>query len=69
MKRENIEFGDLVFDYADRYDEGRAQLADWIATGRLMPRVTDFDGVESAPQAFVKLLAGDTVGTAVVRVG
>ena len=60
--------GFLVFDYADRYAAGRAQIAEWIAGGALVPRVTDYDGLESAPQAFVDLLAGDTVGTTVVRV-
>lgn len=60
--------GFLVFDYATRYDEGRAQLTEWVTSGRLVPRVTDYDGLESAPQAFVDLLAGTTVGTTVVRV-
>ena len=60
--------GFLVFDYATRYDEGRTQLAEWVTSGRLAPRVTDYDGLESAPQAFVDLLAGTTVGTTVVRV-
>ena len=60
--------GFLVFDYADRYEAGRAQIAGWITGGALVPRVTGYDGLESAPQAFVDLLAGDTVGTTVVRV-
>jgi len=60
--------GFLVFDYADRYEQARAQMAAWIADGRLKPRVTTFDGLESAPQAFVELLAGTTVGTTVVNV-
>ena len=60
--------GFLVFDYATRYDEGRAQLTEWVTSGRLAPRVTDYDGLESAPHAFVDLLAGTTVGTTVVRV-
>lgn len=60
--------GFLVFDYADRYDEARHQIGTWITDGRLVPKVTEYDGLESAPQAFVDLLAGDTVGTTVVRV-
>ncbi len=61
--------GFLVFDFADRYDSARAELAGWVADGRLKPQVTAYDGLESAPQAFVDLLAGATVGTTVVRVG
>ena len=61
--------GFLVFDYEDRYSEARERLAGWIADGRLRPRTTSYDGLESAPQAFVDLLAGTTVGTTVVHVG
>ena len=60
--------GFLVFDYATRYDEARAELLRWIDSGELVPRVTEFQGLESAPNAFVGLLAGDTVGTTIVRV-
>ncbi len=61
--------GFLLFDYADRYAEGRARMADWLAAGQLRPLVTEFEGLESAGQAFVELLAGRTVGTTLVRVG
>jgi hypothetical protein len=60
--------GFLVFDYADRYDEARGELSSWIERGELVPRVTEFRGLESAPRAFVELLRGDTVGTTIVRV-
>ena len=60
--------GFLVFDYADRYDQARAELLRWIERGELVPRVTEFEGLESAPKAFVELLRGDTVGTTIVRV-
>ena len=60
--------GFLVFDYADRYDEARAALLSWVERGELVPRVTEYQGLESAPKAFVELLHGDTVGTTIVRV-
>jgi NADPH-dependent curcumin reductase CurA len=60
--------GFLVFDYADRYDQARGELMSWIERGELVPRVTEFSGLESAPTAFVDLLHGDTVGTTIVRV-
>ena len=60
--------GFLVFDYRDRYDEARSQLLEWVRSGQLVPRVTEFDGLDQAPQAFVELLHGGTVGTTVVRV-
>jgi NADPH-dependent curcumin reductase CurA len=60
--------GFLVFDFAERYDEARKQLSEWISRGEIVPKVTEFQGLESAPEAFVSLLAGGTVGTTVVRV-
>ncbi|MGI9594519.1 MAG: NADP-dependent oxidoreductase [Acidimicrobiales bacterium] len=60
--------GFLVFDYADRYGEAREVIGDWITAGRLSPRVTTYDGLEAAPQAFVDLLAGTTIGTTIVTV-
>ncbi|MCP5027268.1 MAG: NADP-dependent oxidoreductase [Actinomycetia bacterium] len=59
--------GFLVFDFAHRYDEARAELAGWVESGQLRPRHIEFDGIESAPGAFVELLAGHTVGTTIVR--
>lgn len=61
--------GFLVFDYLERYEEARRNLAAWIAAGEITPKVTEFAGLESAPEAFVALLAGATVGTTIVRVG
>jgi NADPH-dependent curcumin reductase CurA len=60
--------GFLVFDYADRYDEARGEMMRWIERGELVPRVTEYKGLESAPAAFIHLLHGDTVGTTIVRV-
>jgi len=60
--------GFLLFDYADRYAEARAGLAGWIQSGQLVPRATEFKGLEQAPTAFIELLAGGTVGTTIVRV-
>ena len=60
--------GFLVFDYADRYGEARADMQAWMASGELTPWVDEFDGLESAPRAFVDLLAGGNVGKRFVRV-
>ena len=61
--------GFLVFSYADRYDEARAVMREWIDAGSLMPRQVTYDGLESAGGAFVDLLGGRTVGTTIVRLG
>jgi len=60
--------GFLVFDYADRYAEARAQMREWIQAGKLISWLDEFDGLERAPEAFVDLLAGGNFGTRIVRV-
>ncbi len=60
--------GFLVFDFADRYEEARGNIAAWLESGRLKALVDEVNGFEAAPAAFVDLLAGGNVGTRVVRV-
>ena len=60
--------GFLVFDYAKRHAEAKAELSEWFESGKLLPRVTEFDGLDSAPEAFLSLLSGGTVGTTIVNV-
>lgn len=60
--------GFLVFSYADRYAEARAEISEWVRSGQLRPRTTVYNGLGKAPQAFVDLLQGATNGTTVVRV-
>jgi hypothetical protein len=60
--------GFLVFDYLDRYEEARRQIREWVTSGELQLKVSEFQGLDSAPQAFVDLLGGATTGTTIVRV-
>lgn len=60
--------GFLVFDYRDKYDQARAELTGLVRSGKLRPWITDYDGLEAAPRAFIDLLGGVTVGTTIVRV-
>ena len=61
--------GFLVFSYASRYDEARAQMLEWIEAGALVPRHITYEGLGAAGGAFVDLLGGRTVGTTIVRLG
>ena len=60
--------GFLVFDYAHRYAEGRAQLRKWVDAGELNALQDEFHGLEEMPRAFIDMLAGGNVGTRIVRV-
>ena len=66
-KRMRME-GFVVYDYASDYAQARKQIRSWIESGELVPRMTEFTGLESAPGAFVELLGGGTVGSTIVRV-
>jgi NADPH-dependent curcumin reductase CurA len=61
--------GFLVFDFAARYKEGLAQLAEWLRQGRLRYREDIVEGLERAPGAFIDLLQGRNFGKMLVRVG
>jgi NADPH-dependent curcumin reductase CurA len=44
------------------------QVGEWLRDGRLIYRETVVDGLEHAPEALVRVLAGETVGKALVRI-
>lgn len=61
VKRARMQ-GILVFDYADRYDEATAQLADWVRAGKIHYREEILPGIESAPDAIAGLYRGENFG-------
>jgi len=60
--------GLLIFDYADRYAEGREQLAKWVTSGRLHYVEDILQGVEHAPGAIAGLYRGENKGKRLIRV-
>ena len=66
-KQAKIE-GFLVFQYADRYREGMADLSQWVAAGRIKYRQRIDDGLENAPKIFLGLFDGRNIGKQLVRV-
>ena len=61
--------GFIVSDYEDRWPEGEARLAEWVASGELKVLEEVLDGLDSAPGALIGLLAGANTGKRMVRVG
>jgi len=60
--------GFLVFDFAERYPEGIAQLGQWLASGELRSRedvVTG--GLERFPEAFLMLFRGENTGKLILQ--
>ena len=60
--------GFLVQDFAPRFGEAILRLAAWLASGEL--RYTDdvTEGLENAPEAFMRMLRGENRGKALVKV-
>ena len=60
--------GFLVFDYAERYPEGVAQLARWRASGELRSREDVVrGGLERFPEVFLMLFRGENTGKLILQ--
>lgn len=60
--------GFIVTQYASRFPEGIAQIAQWMKQGKIKYRETVTEGIENAPQAFMGMLKGDNIGKQLVKV-
>jgi NADPH-dependent curcumin reductase CurA len=60
--------GFLVFDYAQRYPEAVAQLAQWLNDGELVSRedVVRAD-LEQFPEVFLRLFRGENIGKLILE--
>jgi NADPH-dependent curcumin reductase CurA len=61
--------GFIFSDFQDKWSEGEARLAEWVASGELKVLEEVLDGLDSAPGALIGLLSGANVGKRLVRVG
>jgi NADPH-dependent curcumin reductase CurA len=60
--------GMVVFDYVDRYPEAMRELAGWLAAGKLKSREDIVSGIETFPEALLKLFKGENLGKLVLKV-
>ena len=67
VKRAKIQ-GFLVFEFADKHDDGLRQMAEWIQAGKLKYREEITEGFENAPTAFIGMLKGSNIGKQLVKV-
>lgn len=54
--------------HVGRMDDMRRELGPWLRAGKLKFREHVFEGLESAPQAIIALLHGETTGKVLIRV-
>jgi NADPH-dependent curcumin reductase CurA len=61
--------GFVVFDYAQRYREAAADIAGWIAEGKVVTKETVVKGgIDDFPETLQMLFRGDNVGKLVLEV-
>lgn len=60
--------GMVVFDYAHRYPEGVARLAEWLREGGFQHREHVVDGFEKFPEALLMLFEGKNFGKLVLKI-
>lgn len=61
-------YGYLIMDYAPRFAEGGAVMAEWMAQGRLRIDEDVQHGLENAYEAFMRLFTGANTGKLVLKI-
>jgi hypothetical protein len=61
--------GFIIIDYVARFPEAAAQLAQWVAEGRIVNREDIQAGIENAPETFLRLFRGQNIGKQLLKVG
>ena len=60
--------GMLVMDYFDRYPQAGAEMAAWMAAGKLKSREDIVEGLETFPETLLKLFKGENIGKLMLKV-
>lgn len=60
--------GMVVFDYASRYPQAIRDMAAWIGEGKLKSREDIVAGLETFPEALLKLFSGENFGKLVLKI-
>ena len=60
--------GIVVFDYADRYHLAVAEMAGYLKDGRMKSKEDVVEGIDTFPEALIKLFTGENFGKLVLKV-
>jgi len=60
--------GFVVFDYAKDCGAAAAEIAQWMAEGKLKAKDHIIEGIENFPSAFLRLFSGEKLGKLVLKV-
>ena len=59
--------GFIVSRWANRWNEGITQMAQWVNEGKIKTQETIVEGFEKMPEAFLGLFTGNNVGKMIVK--
>src|SRR5271165_3861834 len=61
--------GMLVLDYVDRYPQAGAEMATWMAAGKLKSREDIVEGLATFPETLLKLFKSENTGKLMLKIG
>jgi len=67
VKRARMQ-GFVIFDFAHRYPEAYAALAEWVRAGLIRYREDILEGIEQAPGSIAGLYRGENLGKRLIRI-
>jgi NADPH-dependent curcumin reductase CurA len=67
LQRARME-GFIVLDYLPRFDEAAAKLLEWVKTGEIAYEEDIQEGLENAPQTFLRLFRGENLGKQLLKI-
>jgi NADPH-dependent curcumin reductase CurA len=61
--------GFIIIDYVARFPEAAAKLTEWARDGKIVHREDVQEGIENAPETFLRLFRGQNIGKQLLKVG
>jgi len=68
IQRSRME-GFIIIDYVARFPEAAAQLAEWVVEKKIVNREDIQEGIENAPETFLRLFRGQNIGKQLLKIG
>ncbi|MCP5066413.1 MAG: NADP-dependent oxidoreductase [bacterium] len=61
--------GFIIIDYVARFPEAVKMLTEWVRAGKILHHEDIQEGIENAPETFLRLFRGQNIGKQLLKVG